>query len=145
MSQKKQALLLIGSPRGFKSNSKLLGGYLLGKLGSGYEAEELHIQAAMRSETARAQMLEKVSASDLLILALPLYIDSLPASVIAALELIAKQRKDDSSKNQRMVAIVNSGFPEASQNNTALAICRRFAAEADIEWAGGLGLGGAEL
>ncbi len=36
---------------------------------------------------------------------------------------------------------MNCGFPEASQNRTALAICRRFAAEAGFEWAGGLALG----
>ena len=79
----------------------------------------------------------------MLVLAFPLYIDSLPAPVIAALELIAKQRKSNpSSKTQRLAVIVNNGFPEATQNNTALAICKRFAVETGVEWAGGLSLGG---
>ncbi len=39
---------------------------------------------------------------------------------------------------------MNSGFPEASQNATALRICRRFADEARFEWAGGIALGGGE-
>jgi hypothetical protein len=88
-------------------------------------------------------MLELVNASDLLILAFPLYVDCLPAAVILDLELIAQQRKGaESPKSQKLVAIVNNGFPEASQNNTALAICKRFATEANIDWAGGLSLGG---
>lgn len=41
-----------------------------------------------------------------------------------------------------MVGIVNSGFPEAFHNDTALAILRRFAAETGFQWAGGLALGG---
>ena len=36
---------------------------------------------------------------------------------------------------------MNCGFPEAAHNATALAICKRFAAEAGFEWAGGLALG----
>ncbi len=34
------------------------------------------------------------------------------------------------------------GFLKPAKNSTAVAICRRFAFEAGIEWAGGLSLGG---
>lgn len=143
MNQTKQALLLVGSPRGFKSTSASLGRYLLEKLEGSFVFEEVHVQASMSSQSAQAKMLTKARDSDLLVLAFPLYIDCLPASVIAMLELLAAQRKNAfTSKKQRFVAIVNNGFPEASQNLTALAICRRFAFEAGIEWAGGLSLGG---
>ena len=88
-------------------------------------------------------MLELVGASDLLVLAFPLYIDSLPAQLIAAFEKIAVQRKNAASpKTQELVVIVNNGFPESAQNATALAICRQFALETGIEWVGGLSLGG---
>lgn len=43
---------------------------------------------------------------------------------------------------QRVAAIVNSGFPEARQNAVALAICREFAAQSGMGWAGGLVLTG---
>jgi hypothetical protein len=144
MSQLKQrALLLVGSPRGFKSTSASIGTYLMDKLSAGFEVERIHIQAAIRSQASQGDMLQKATGSNLLILAFPLYVDCLPAPVIAELELLADQRKNaETPKNQRLVAIVNCGFPEASQNNTALAICRRFASETGIEWAGGLSLGG---
>jgi len=61
------------------------------------------------------------------------------------MELIAKHRKTtENPPKQRLLAISNCGFPEAHHNDTALAICRRFALESGIEWAGGLALGGGE-
>ena len=47
----------------------------------------------------------------------------------------------DFADGQRLAAIVNCGFPESSQNETALRICQQFAREAGFEWAGGLALG----
>lgn len=48
----------------------------------------------------------------------------------------------EKAKKQFMLAICQSGFPEAHQNQTALAICRCFSREAGFTWAGGLALGG---
>ena len=42
------------------------------------------------------------------------------------------------------MTIVNCGFPEAHQTDTAVRICRRFAAEAGFEWAGALAVGAGE-
>jgi hypothetical protein len=74
----------------------------------------------------------------------PLYVDSLPAPVLRVLEAIAEHRRGREFPRQRFMAVMNRGFPEASQNATALAICRLFARQAGFEWAGGLGLGGGE-
>jgi hypothetical protein len=144
MSSSKSALLLVASPRGFKSTSDSLGSYLLKKLHrGGFEIQKLHVQTVMRTPDGQQKMLEQVKGCDLLILAFPLYIDCLPAQLIAALELINQQRKTTSNpKPQRFLTIINNGFPEASQNATAVAICRQFASEADMNWAGGLSLGG---
>ena len=81
--------------------------------------------------------------TDLLVIAFPLYVDSLPYKVTQVLELIAQHRKSkNSEKAQRLSIIVNCGFPEAQHNNTALAICQQFAKEAGFLWEGGLSLGG---
>lgn len=138
------ALLLVGSPRGFKSTSNSLGAYLLSKLEKGgYTTNKYHIQPALHKSTQETSMLEAVADCDLLILAFPLYIDCLPAPMILALEKIAQQRKTAKiTKPQHVLAIVNNGFPEASQNATAIAICHQFADETGLIWAGGLGLGG---
>jgi len=78
----------------------------------------------------------------MIILAFPLYIDCLPAGVIKALELIADHRKSKKDrKKQGFAIIINCGFPEAQQNNTAIAICKIFAREVGFAWRGALSLG----
>jgi multimeric flavodoxin WrbA len=144
METHKRVLLLVGSPKGPESSSEALGRYLLGKLGDGgFETQGAYIHTLMRSAEGQQALLELVKASDILILSFPLYVDSLPATMIAALERIAQQQaKATQTKKQKLVAIVNNGFPEASQNNTAIAICKRFAFEVHFEWMGGLSMGG---
>jgi hypothetical protein len=46
------------------------------------------------------------------------------------------------SKEQRLVAISNSGFLEPERSGAAIAICRKFAKETGIGWVGGLVFGG---
>ena len=137
-------LLLVASPHGFSSTSNSLGQYLLERLKiGGYKTSTVHVQTAIRSKKALTDMLSQVAGCDLLLLAFPLYIDCLPAALIATLELIVAQRKTTApSKRQRLLAIVNNGFPEATQNATAIAICRQFSVEAGFDWVGGLSLGG---
>ena len=82
-----------------------------------------------------------VREADVVALATPLYVDSLPGPVIEALEAVAGDRALRSTR-PRFLAMVNSGFPESVHCDTALAICRRFAEEAGLDWIGGLGIGG---
>lgn len=84
-----------------------------------------------------------IERADLITLAFPLYIDSLPAPVIKAMELIKEERdRLEPKKSNNFIAIVNNGFPEASQNTTVLRICRVFAKECNFLWKGGIMLGG---
>jgi hypothetical protein len=88
-------------------------------------------------------MLAATDRADLVVPAFPLYVDSLPAPVIRALERIARQRQEAGIPHQqRFLAIANSGFPEAAHMDTAMAICRCFARQAGFVWTGGLTLGG---
>ena len=89
-------------------------------------------------------MLAAVAAADLVVLSFPLYIDSLPAPVIRALELIADDRAGQAprgdlpqeSDRRGLVAICQCGFPEAQQDQVALEICANFARTVGFEWAG---------
>ena len=146
MTNNNRTLLLIGSAKKPRSNSQSLGSYLMEKLEEkGAEIQTILIHRALRSEGGIMAMLKAVEAADLVVLAFPLYIDSLPANVIKALEEIAWYRESYTEpRAQRFMAIVNCGLPEASHNDTAITICRRFASEADFTWAGSLSLGGGE-
>jgi len=137
----RRAALLVGSPRTSKSTSAALGGYLMNQLAArGIETETMQIYTQFNSAEHVKQSLEKLDRADLVVLAFPLYVDSLPAPVIAALEKIAAHR----TASQRFAAIANGGFPEASHNDTALAICEEFAAQTGMTWLGSLSLGAGE-
>jgi putative NADPH-quinone reductase len=155
----KKALLLVGSPRGIdRSSSGRLGGRLLDALKErGFETDKLHVHAAVDSRTETEQALIAIGAADVVVLSLPLYVDSFPAPVIALFERIVEQRTGVGSAGTdsagsgpaatgrvRLLLLIQCGFPERTQNATALAIAERFAAEAGWEWLGGLAFGAME-
>jgi multimeric flavodoxin WrbA len=141
-----RALLLVGSPKTRKSTSNSLGGYLFEQLEArSIQTETIYLHTVLRSPTKMQALLEAVEAADLVVLAFPLYVDSLPAPVIEALERISVHRQGRAkTRRQLFSAVANCGFPEATQCGTALAICEIFARQANFEWAGSLALGGGE-
>lgn len=146
MKAGKRIVLLNGSPKANEGTSGSLAAYLQGRLRErGCIAEVISVKQAIASVDGTERLLAEASAADVLVLAFPLYIDSLPYPVTRVLELIAAGRKESGAgKGSQFLAIANNGFPEAHQNETALAICRQFAKEAGLEWAGGLALGGGQ-
>jgi hypothetical protein len=139
-----KALLLVGSPKAEQSTSASLGNYIISKLEeSGMTSEKLFIHRVVNREEKVKNLLNEIEAVDLIILTFPLYVDSLPAPVIKAMELIKDNRTSlNSKKHQNFIAIANNGFPEASQNDTALKICRNFSKECGFIWKGGIAVGG---
>lgn len=143
----RRALVIVGSPKvGTPSTSGVLGRQLLGGLVErGWEGETRTIRGAIRYEAWRMRMIEAVEAADLVVLAFPLYIDAVPALVTRALEVMHDHFvAERPARPRRLVAIVNSGFPEAHQSLPAVAICERFAASSGMTWAGGLVMGSGE-
>lgn len=152
MTNLKRAILLIGSPKGKNSSSASLGGYLLKKIEEyEIEVETVHIHSEISTKAKTDLFLEKIKETDIIILAAPLYVDTLPAKVIKALSLIAENmntintNSGDSKNSKSLIAVVNCGFPEAEQNEIALKIYEQFAKEAHFKYLGGIavGMGGA--
>ena len=139
----RRALLLVGSPRTRKSTSNSLGGYLFEQLQArSVEVETIYPHTVLRSAAKTQELLDAVEGADLVTLAFPLYVDSLPAPVTEMLERVAEHRRGFGGRSQLFMAIVNNGFPEVAQNATAVAVCETFARQAGFEWAGSLALGG---
>ena len=143
----RRALLLVGSPRTSKSTSNSLGGYLFERLSAqSLQTETIYLHTVSRSPEKMNALLDAVDGADLVTLAFPLYVDSLPAPVIETLERIAVHRQgQENTRRQLFAAIANCGFPEAHHNATALAICETFARQAGFAWAGSLAVGGGEM
>ena len=139
-----RAVLLVGSPRTKKSTSASLGGYLFEQLAErGIQTETIQLYTSINSPERTKSMLAAIDGADLVVLAFPLYVDTLPAPVISALEKIAEHRKSNRTP-ARFAAISNCGFPEAKHTDTALATCAEFARQNGFSWMGSLALGGGQ-
>ena len=145
-SPPQDALLLIGSPRASKSTSAALGGYLMESLSAaGLRTSILHVHSCLRTEEGTRDFIAAALKADLVTLSFPLYIDSLPAPLIHALEMIAAEKsRAPSPRKQVLSVIINCGFPEAAHTRTAMSMCREFARQARFEWAGAMLLGAGE-
>jgi hypothetical protein len=144
LSKYKNALLLIGSPKGERSTSASIGNFLISKLEeSEMQFEKGFIHRLVNREEKIQNLFEMINKADLIILSFPLYVDSLPAPVIKAMELIKEERvKLEKKESKDFIAICNSGFPEASQSTIALQICRIFSKTCNFIWKGGIAIGG---
>lgn len=136
-----RALLLVGSFKRSRSTSFSLGSYLLSNLEhAGVKTSNTYIHSSMKSEKKQKDLMRLVGESDLIILSCPLYVDSLPYPVIRFMESSAAEVS--ARKERSFMAIVNGGFPESSQSDIAIDICRNYSSEAGFDWAGGLAFGG---
>jgi hypothetical protein len=146
-----RALLLVGSPRRKRSTSLVLGSRVLERLaGRGWQTGTRHLLTELERDSTLDEVVRDFWAADLVILAFPVYVDSLPAHMVRALEQIAARRPRHScagpgspavASRPRLVGVANSGFPERVHTRLPLDLCARFCREAGVVWAGGLGLG----
>lgn len=92
----------------------------------------------MQSTSAR-----RVGA-DILVVASPLSVDTLPALPTLALEQLRGLRQTGHDRPAQLVGVAKCGFPEPEQARLALPVLREAAAEMGMVWAGGLAIGGGE-
>jgi hypothetical protein len=138
----RRVVLLVGSPRGSASVSSSLASHLASLLSEqGLTVSLEWIHRSLHQDPELRSLAARLDEADLVVLATPLYVDSLPAPVTEAFEILARRAPGTPSR-ARLLALVNCGFPEAVHTDTALAICRLWAREAGLDWIGGLGIGG---
>jgi hypothetical protein len=150
--ERRQAVLLVGSPKPGRSSSLALGEYLLDDLERrGWGTETVNLRRVMNDPSA---LLVAAERADVVILAYPLYVFGLPAPAVLALERLADASRKHAGQaheiaadgsaadGPRLVTIVNCGFPEHAHNDLSTEMCRLFAAQAGWHWSGALSLGG---
>ncbi len=86
-------------------------------------------------------------STDVMVIAFPLYVDGLPASLMEYLERYAAARAalPQDMPKQRVFAVANCGFYEGEQNRVALEIVAHFCAATGLDWCGGVGIGTGEM
>jgi hypothetical protein len=140
-----RALLLIGSPKPGASASRTFADALGTRLSErGLHVRTERVSPAFSDASRTGQLLEAVAQSELVVLAFPVYVDSLPAPVLRLLESWRDALADGvmaAQPNQRLAVLTQCGFPEASHCDVAVEVCRLFANEIGVEWAGALAFG----
>lgn len=139
MSDNKNVLFLIGSPKKSRSTSESMADYLSEtiKAKADWHLEKIHILTAIH-ESPDA-IVTAANQSDMIVLAFPTYVDTLPAHVISSLLIL--ETRLDKSKARDLTVLINCGFPETFHNDNALKICRFFAEQNGLNWRGGVAVG----
>ena len=143
MNQLSNVLLLNGSPKCEKSNSRQIGKFLADRLEEkGLKSEEAFIARLVKSSQGSEKLLKLVNAASIIIFTTPLYVDSLPSFTIKAMEMIRDRRiAEPQVESPLLVAVMNCGFPEKAHMEIALKIIKNFSEETKLRWGGAVMVG----
>jgi multimeric flavodoxin WrbA len=138
-----------GSPKGEQSNSREVISILQAM--HPVETKWTVISQKTENEFSSGQFFDAA----VLLIAFPLYVDGIPASLMRFLERYGQEykrwrgrnKKDDAKAfpKQRVFAVANCGFYEGIQNMLALKMIEHFCDSAGLIWSGGVGLGTGEM
>ncbi len=134
-----------GSPKGEQSNSREVITILQRLLPP--ETEWKDVSSIKQKEPMNSAEWESLFEAEVLLIAFPLYVDELPASLmqfLAGYEEAYKARRGNRPA-QRVFAVANCGFYEGFQNELALKIIEHFCESTGLSWCGGAGLGTGEM
>ena len=135
-----QLAVFNGSPRGLKSNTRLLMEQML----AGFEAAGGEADVSIHYLARTKQIAEQVAAyeaADLVILAFPLYTDSMPGICKVFIEALAPVQKQPGFK---IGFLVQSGFPEAEHSAHVEAYLEKLTDRLGAEYIGTIIKGGVE-
>ena len=91
------------------------------------------------------ETLEDITSGDIIVLAFPLYWDSVPSHTLKMLVELENTIKREGRKSITVYAIVNNGFYEGKQNHIALEIIKHWCEHCGIQFGGGIGQGAGEM
>ena len=130
--------IINGSPKAVKSNSEILGNYLLSLLKENeikkYYSISFKLNDKIKSE---------IYNSDVLIFLFPLYVDGLPSNLLKLLVELEKEKVVNPETN--VYCVVNNGFYEGKQNRLAILQMKNWCEKVKAKWGQGIGVGAGEL
>lgn len=135
-------VMMCGSPRGRASTSRYLLDVLAGRLQS--EHEIYRCQAVGEHADAKQVVLENIGDAGALVIAFPLYVDSIPGSFLQVLRELEEPIRERVSEC-RLYVLVNNGFYDARQNEIAVDMAWRWCECCGLKRGRAIGLGGGEM
>lgn len=95
----------------------------------------------LRNKGDHKNILEQIIDADAVVFSMPLYVDGPPSHILAFLqdmEIFCKAHH----LCLKIYAISNNGFIEGKQNAPLFYVLKNFCVRSDIQWCGGIGIGG---
>ena len=130
--------IINGSPKAIKSNSEILGNYLLSLLKENEIKKYYSIYFRLNDENKN-----EIYNSDVLIFLFPLHVDGIPSNL---LKLLVKFEEEKIIKSEtKIYCIVNNGFYESKQNRLAILQIKNWCEKVNARWGQGIGVGAGEL
>ena len=130
--------IINGSPKAIKSNSEILGNYLLSLLKENEIKKYYSIYFRLNDENKN-----EIYNSDVLIFLFPLHVDGIPSNL---LKLLVKFEEEKIIKSEtKIYCIVNNGFYEGKQNRLAILQIKNWCEKVKADWGQGIGVGAGEL
>lgn len=128
---------LNGSPKIKESTS----GTLLEELNQLIDKSNTIIELKLNKKEISTIDLELINSSDILVFALPLYVDGIPSHLLYCLEQLEEYFNKRNVTKISVYAMVNSGFYEGEQNILALEMMKHWCTKTGLLWGQGLGIG----
>jgi multimeric flavodoxin WrbA len=129
-------ILLNGSPRGNKSNSKVMLKWLKEGYGENLDIFNLNIPSKFPAA------LEACYGAGTIFLILPLYVDGMPAQVMKFLETLYLDK--EKVKGKKVCFFIHSGFPAAKQSYSLRDVLENIASKFEFELLPTIIMGGSE-
>ena len=95
----------------------------------------------LRTKSDHKKIFEQIIDADVVIFLLPLYVDCVPSHILSFLREMERFCKEHKIE-LKIYAIANNGFIEGRQNATLFRVMENFCTRSDLQWCGGIGIGG---
>ncbi|MBD5082346.1 MAG: hypothetical protein HDT44_11370 [Ruminococcaceae bacterium] len=130
--------IINGSPKANNSTSELLIGYLMPFI----KENEIITYRISKRDFSEIQF-SQIQNSEALIFAFPLYIDSIDSHLLRF--LLELEKRGFENKNISVYCIINNGFYEGRQNQTAADIMKNWCEAVGLTYGQTLGVGAGEM
>jgi len=130
--------IINGSPKVGKSNSEILGNYILSLLKDNEIKKYYSISVRLDDKIKN-----EIHSSDILIFLFPLYVDGIPSNLLKL--LVEFEREKVIKSGTKIYCIVNNGFYEGKQNRLAILQMKNWCEKVKARWGQGIGVGAGEL
>jgi len=91
------------------------------------------------------ETLKEIISADVIVLAFPLFVYTLPSQTFKMLIQLEKIIKQERANNLVMYTIINNGFYEGKQNDVAFNVIKHWCEHSGVKFCGGIGQGAGEM